>query len=60
MISRKLKSAKYTKILAGAPDGDHVVLQYETSFAHKQSSVETVTLMLDKDGRWQVSGYFIK
>jgi len=22
--------------------------------------IETVTLMLDKDGKWKVSGYFIK
>jgi hypothetical protein len=60
MISRKLKSASYTKTLPGAPDGDYVVLQYDTSFEHKQSAVETVTPMLDKDRKWRVSGYFIK
>ena len=60
MISRKLKSANYTKTLPGAPDGEYVVLQYETSFEHKQSAVETVTPTLDKDGKWPVSGYFIK
>ncbi len=58
--SRKLKSATYTRTLPGAPDGDYVVIQYETSFEHKQSAVETVTPMLDKDGKWRVSGYFIK
>ena len=60
MLSRKLKSATYTKMLPGAPDGEYVVIQYESSFEHKQSSVETVTPMLDKDGKWRVSGYFIK
>jgi len=59
-ISRKLKSAQYAKTLPGAPDGDYVIIQYETSFEHKQSSVETITPMLDKDGQWRVSGYFIK
>ncbi len=60
LISRKLKSAKHTKTLPGAPDGEYVVIQYETSFAHKKSAVETVTPMLDKDGEWRVSGYYIK
>ena len=60
VLSRKLKSATYTKTLPGAPDGEYVVIQYDTSFEHKQSAVETVTPMLDKDGKWRVSGYFIK
>ena len=60
VISRKLKSASYTKTLPDAPDGEHVVLQYESSFEHKQSAAETVTPMLDNDGKWRVSGYFIK
>jgi len=60
MLSRKLKSAAYTKTVPGAPDGEYVVIQYESSFEHKQSAVETVTPMLDKDGKWRVSGYYIK
>jgi hypothetical protein len=60
LVSRKLKSAKYTKTLPGAPDGAYVVLQFATSFTNKKEAVETVTPMLDKDGKWKVSGYFIK
>jgi hypothetical protein len=60
MVSRKLKSATYTKTLPGAPDGEYVVIQYDSSFEHKQSAVETVTPMLDQDGKWRVAGYFIK
>jgi len=60
MTSRKLKSATYTKTMPGAPDGEYVVIQYDSSFEHKQSAVETITPMLDKDGKWRVSGYFIK
>jgi hypothetical protein len=60
MMTRKLKTATYTKTLPGAPDGEYVVIQYESSFEHKQSAVETVTPMLDKDGKWRVSGYFIR
>jgi hypothetical protein len=60
LISRKLKTAKHTKSLPGAPDGDYVVLQFETSFENKKEAIETVTPMLEKDGAWRVSGYFIK
>jgi Protein of unknown function (DUF4019) len=59
-LSRKLRSASYTKTLPGAPDGEYVVIQFDTSFEHKQTAVETVTPMLDKDGKWRVSGYLIK
>lgn len=60
LVSRKLKSATYSKSLAGAPDGDYVVLQFETEYANKKAAVETVTPMLGKDGVWRVSGYYIK
>jgi hypothetical protein len=60
VLSRKLKSAKYTTTLPGAPDGEYVVIQFDTSFANKKAAVETLTPALDKDGKWRVSGYFIK
>lgn len=60
VVSRKLLSAAYTHSLPGAPDGEYVVIQYETRFEHKQSAVEIITPVLDKDGKWRVSGYFIK
>ena len=60
VVSRKLKNATYTKTLPGAPDGEYVVLQYDTSFENKKEAVETITPMLDKDGKWRVSGYYIR
>ena len=60
LVSRKLKAAEYTTSLPGAPDGKYVVIQYESSFENKKSGIETVTPLLDKDGQWHVSGYFIK
>ena len=60
MVSRKLKSKRYTTTAPGAPDGQYVIIQYETSFENKKSAIETITPMLDKDGKWRVSGYFIK
>ena len=60
VVSRKLMSAQYTTSLPGAPDGQYVVMQYDTSFENKKSAVETIVPMMDKDGQWRVSGYFIK
>jgi len=60
VLSRNLKSATYMTTVPGAPDGQYVVIQYQTSFAHKKSAIETVTPMLDTDGQWRVSGYYIR
>jgi len=60
IISRKVKDAIYLTTMPGAPDGEYFVIRFDTSFQNKKSAVETVTPMLDKDGRWRVSGYYIK
>ena len=60
LVSRKVASRTYTESLPGAPDGKYVVVQYATSFANKGTATETVTQALVGDGRWRVSGYFIK
>jgi len=60
LISRKLKSAQPVTQMPGAPDGDYVVMQFDTSFANKKSAIETVTVGPKKDGQWKASGYFIK
>jgi Ethanolamine utilization protein EutJ (predicted chaperonin) len=60
LLSRKVKSSSYVTELPGAPDAEYVVVQFETSFENKKSAVETVTPMLEKDGQWRVSGYYIE
>lgn len=60
VVSRTVKSRTYAKTLPGAPDGQYVVIHYATKFENKQSAVETITPMMDTDGKWRVSGYFIK
>ena len=58
--SRTLQSATPRSALPGAPDGQYVVIQFASSFEHKASAIETVTPMVDTDGSWHVSGYYIK
>ena len=58
--ARKLQSATFTNAMPGAPAGDYVLIQYVTEFANKPQSMETVVPMLLPDGRWKVSGYFVR
>ena len=60
LISREVRLKKYARSLPGAPDGEYVVIQFNTSFGNKKSAIETVTPMLESDGSWRVSGYYIK
>jgi hypothetical protein len=58
--SRTLQSATAKSTVPGAPDGQYVVIQFASSFEHKADAVETVTPMMDTDGKWHVTGYYIK
>ena len=60
LVSRKVQSAVFRTSLPGTPDGKYMVITFETVFENKTSAIETVTPMFDKDGKWRVSGYFIK
>lgn len=59
LVSRKLKADVYKTSLPGAPDGEYVVMQFDTSFANKKDGVETVTTILE-EGKWKAVGYFIQ
>jgi hypothetical protein len=36
------------------------IVSFQTPFENKKAAVETVTPMLDTDGQWRVSGYYIR
>ena len=54
--SRKQKGATPTTTLPGAADGNYVTIQYDTTFEKKKSALETLTLKLEKDGKWEADG----
>jgi len=58
--SRKIASSEVKHSLPGAPEGEYVLIQYDTQFEHQAHAVETVVPMRDQDGNWKVSGYFVK
>ncbi|EHH1032899.1 DUF4019 domain-containing protein [Vibrio parahaemolyticus] len=55
--SRSLTTTTSMKSLPNVPDGEYVVIQYQTIFSGKQAT-ETLTLSKSKTG-WVVIGYFI-
>jgi len=59
-LSRQFKQVQHTKSMPGAPDGDYVVMQFDTRFANKQAAVETVTFMQEKHGTWKAVGSYSK
>lgn len=58
--TREMATSDFSMTLPGAPDGEYVVFQFNSSFEHKAEALETVTAMKDADGEWRVAGYFIK
>lgn len=60
LISRNVQMKIYKTVMPGAPDGEYVIIQFKTSFENKKTAIETITPMMDKNGKWRVSGYFIK
>lgn len=60
VLSRKLRAKQLLTSAPGVPDGQYVVIDFDTSFENKPASAERITPMKDKDGSWRVSGYFIR
>ena len=60
LVGRSILTSQEFRSLPGVPDGKYIVMNFETAFEHKKSAVETLTFMLDKDGKWRAAGYFIK
>jgi tetratricopeptide (TPR) repeat protein len=60
VISREVASTAYTTTAPGAPDGEYVIVTFKATYENKKDAIETVTPMLDSDGKWRVSGYFVK
>ena len=58
--SRKLVSARYLESMPGAPEGKYFILHFATSFSEQPKAFETIVPMLGADGKWKVSGYYIK
>lgn len=57
--SRSIKSAIYETSLPGVPDGEYVVIVFDSEFTTQPDAMETVTPAFE-DGVWKVSGYYVQ
>ena len=59
-VSRRRTARRLVDAVPGVPKGPYVVIQFTSEFRKRASAVETITPALGTDGRWHVSGYFIR
>ena len=60
VLERIVKTKSYETSVPGVPDGEYVVIQFQTKYVHKANTIETVTPSKEEDGKWRVAGYYIK
>ena len=61
LVSREPDGADRLTTVPGGPDGEYVVIQYESAFSNKASAVETHTIYrASPDQTWRNAGYFIR
>ena len=60
LVSRTVNSKQYATTLPGLPDGEYVMIQYNSVFEKKKAAMEVITVAKQEDGTWRVSGYFIQ
>jgi hypothetical protein len=53
-------SVTFSVKLPGAPDGQYVVINYDTAFTGKEKTVESVILRREADGLWRGVGYRVQ
>lgn len=59
MQDRNLVSARFARQLPGSPEGEYVVLLFESRFAGYPVATERVIMRRGSDGSWGVAGYFV-
>ncbi len=59
-VGRQQEDLTYSTMAKDSPDGEYIVINYNSSFKNQADLGETITVMLDKDGRWRVAGYFVQ
>lgn len=52
-------SARFARQLPGSPQGEYVVLLYESRFTGYRVATERLILRRAEDGSWGVAGYFV-
>ena len=61
LVSRAPDGAERMSTAAGGPDGEYVVIRYQSAFSNKASAIETHTIYRPgPEQTWKNAGYFIR
>ncbi len=60
METRQFKSGLPATNPPGAPAGKYCAIQFQTKFSVGGALVETLSMVLDKNGQWKPTAYFMK
>jgi len=60
IVARKLLSLQAASTLPAAPDGEYIILRFQTEFTKKKTAIETITQQKEQDGKWRTAGYYIQ
>ena len=60
VISREIDETKYKSNMYGAPDGEYILIIFETKYEKSKPVKEEVTYVQEQDGQWRLVGYRTK
>ncbi len=60
VITRKVRRTARVTSLPGVPEGDYLIIEFDTFFDNRAAAIETITPARDADGNWRVAGYYIR
>jgi hypothetical protein len=60
MVTRNIRNTASVTTLPGAPEGEYLIVEFDTTFKDRAGAIETVTSAKDADGKWHVAGYYIR
>ncbi|HSG80807.1 MAG TPA: DUF4019 domain-containing protein, partial [Gemmatimonadota bacterium] len=60
VVAREFRASEAVTRPAGVPEGDYLVIRFNTSFQNQPTATETVVMYHGPEGTWKVSGYFIR
>lgn len=60
LVDRSQSGISYSPSVENSPEGEYILIVYDSNFKNRKGLTENVTVMLDKNKSWRVGGYFIK
>jgi hypothetical protein len=59
VVSRKFKDSTFAVNPPGLPAGEHETLRFAVKLARRGRAGEVVSMIMQKNGEWRVSGYYL-